>query len=252
MYMRDLLRSLQRRWYLTAACLLTALLLSIVAMRVVPPLYETNVSVLLVPPRNPDSPQANRFLALGSLTQAKDVLVRAMNSDETKQRLSQNRKGRDYDVAADVTTAAPIIVITVRAETVTETNSLSRTVLKYLPVSLSSLQAKLAIQPSDQIVAVTISPGTKPKIVSKAVIRAVLATLAVSLAGGAALIGFIDGLLLRRRRPRSRTTPRSTGRTPQVRVSEGGVDPRNGRPLSTDGRRPPADTNEGREVATGR
>ena len=79
---RAVLGSLWRRWYITFPGLLVAGLLAVGAWFVVPPTYERSASEFLVPgsgslPQNATNP----FLYLNGLTQAADVLVRALGSN---------------------------------------------------------------------------------------------------------------------------------------------------------------------------
>ncbi len=48
--MRDLVASMKRRWYLTLAGILVTVALCLAAMQLVPPKYQANGSLVLLPP----------------------------------------------------------------------------------------------------------------------------------------------------------------------------------------------------------
>ncbi len=62
MYLRELLLMFRRRWYLVAVALVFSAVGSAAAFSAVPPDYEQQGSVVLIPPKSPTDPEANRFL----------------------------------------------------------------------------------------------------------------------------------------------------------------------------------------------
>ncbi len=96
-----------------------ALVVTIVAVlftvRSVAPAYEMQASIVLVPPKSTDDPQANRFLTLGGLEQAAAVFTRAMASDQTHKAATRVAPDGEFTVEPDYTTSAPIVVSTATA-----------------------------------------------------------------------------------------------------------------------------------------
>ena len=226
MYARDVMASLRRRWPWVAVALVITIVAVLFTVRSVAPTYEMKASIVLVPPRSTDDPQANRFLTLGGLEQAAAVFTRAMTSDQTHKAAARVAPDGEFTVEPDYTTSAPIVVFSATATDEQEAKRLLDVLLGQVPLTLNRLQAGLDIQKTSRIVAAQLTQDSQPTIHNKAPLRAGVAVGAGLLAFTIFGIGALDGLLERRRRreeasaapvtvsevPRSRAPGQTTSR----------------------------------------
>lgn len=202
MYMRDLWTTLARRWVLTLFCLAASGALVFLVAAKVPPTYESTADVVLVPPKSAEDPTANRYLSLSGLRQAVDVLTRSLGSDRTVSQIREKAPAGTFETAADFTTSAPIVIVTVKAPTADQAQELLDAVIAQVPVSLDALQKSVQIATKDQITPQVVAEDEKPLAVNKKQVRAIGAVLALALLASAMLVAAADNLLLRRKRAR--------------------------------------------------
>lgn len=202
MYFREFWASCRRRWYLLLALLLVSAGLSYAAAQSIGPEYEAKASVVLVPPRSPEEPNANRYLNLGSLTYSVDVLARSMTSAETVEAIQAEAPNAKYEVTSDPSTSAPIVLVTATSPDKEAASVMLNAVLDRIPQNLADLQERLGIRSKHQIVLEMVAdnpaePNQKKRIRLLGVIGVAL------LFGSAVLVGAVDGLLLRRKTRRA-------------------------------------------------
>lgn len=197
MNLSSLFVAVLRRWYFTLMVILATAGLCYAVLKVVEPTYETKSYVLIMPPLSPDMP-ANRLLALGSLTQAKDVLIRELDADETRVEIAEIGVGTKYTVEPDFTSGAPMLKITSVGATASDSEALASDLVERSGELLISLQDTLDVEPKDRITSVVLSRGVADK-VGKTQVRALIAVAGAGLGGGLLLIGLLDGYALRRR-----------------------------------------------------
>jgi hypothetical protein len=200
MYLRDLAASCLRRWYLAVLCLVGVAAMAMATASHVPATYEAKASVVLVPPRDPETPNANRYLSLGGLTQAVDVLTRSLSADETRRLVRAAEPTGTYEVVNDWATSAPMLVVTAKGESPAATRATLEAVLARVADNLRELQTTLNIGADSQITSLVVSRDAKPRKVTKAQVRAMVAVVGAGVVASALLIGAADGLLLRRSR----------------------------------------------------
>jgi capsular polysaccharide biosynthesis protein len=213
MYLQQILVSLRRRWLLTCAAILVVASAGYAALSLAGPTYTTESSLVLVPPEtttktvNPDGTETdgNPYMYLGGLTEARDVLVKAMTSETVHGQVAEQAPTGSYDVTPDFDTPAPMVVITTKSPDPRTAKRLTKAVLDQVPIVLSQIQDDLAIQPGARIT--TREVTADPVAVShKAQLRLLVVSVAGSVAILALLIATIDGLLLRRERAAAATT----------------------------------------------
>lgn len=197
-----LVRSLLRRWPLTLVVLLAACSLAYGATRVVPPQYQDKATVTLIPPRSVENPGANRYLLLGGMTPARDILIRSLTSDQVKTEVTAGVPETSYEISPDYTTSAPFMMLLVIGPTPESADLVMQRVLARVPQTLESLQDELDTKQQARINALVISSDEKPKRAGKKQIRAVIAAGGGSTVVGVLAIAVIDNLLLARRRRR--------------------------------------------------
>ena len=200
MYIRDLLMSLRRRWYLALVAVIIAALGSYTAaFVVVPPDYEQQGSVVLIPPKDTADPQGNRFLNLGSLGLAMGVVIRALNSDKAHAAVALTEPNGDFTATYDYATSAPIIIVSAEGHDPAVASRTVNAVLTQVPVILDGLQEDLGIKAGSRIVSVELTRDVRAKRVYKTQLRAAVA-VGLGIAGVLFLgIAVLDGYLVRRR-----------------------------------------------------
>jgi len=208
--MPGLTRTLLRRWPYT---LLLALVCGVVCFgvaKVVPPSYSATASVVIIPPPATTDPNGNRYLLLSGINPARDILMRSITSDQTKQAIVEGTDGGEYTVEADFTTSAPLIMVTTEAPTAKGAATLLSRVLDRLPTTLDAMQDQLKVERGARLTVQELSRSADVERVGKSQMRAVLAAGGLTAILGVLLIGVIDGLILRRN-PSHKPPPRSQG-----------------------------------------
>lgn len=213
MYLRDLADSLRRRWILVVLAVMMTAGMCFLASRSIAPTYKSEASMVLVPPKSVVEPTANRFLGLSSLTQAVDVLTRLLNADETQELVHKKEPAGTYEATVDDATSAPVLVITAEAPTAGEAGALVDAVLNQAPSSLAALQSELSIAPKAAITSIPLTRD-EPKASQKSRMRAIAALGVMGLAGGAVLIGALDGVLLVRASKKELRRRQNSGASP--------------------------------------
>jgi uncharacterized protein involved in exopolysaccharide biosynthesis len=221
MYMRDLWDSLARRWTLVAVCLLATIGLTYYVSRQVPPTYEARADVVLVPPKSVEEPTSNRYLSLGGLRQAVDVLTRSLSAEKTQEEVEKVAPDGTFETTADVTTSAPILIVTATAATAAEAQKTLDGVLSQIPITLRELQESVDIAEAYRITPQVVASDEQPKAVNKKQIRVVAAVAVLLLLMSAMLVGAVDNRLLIRQRAKEIIEQKSRLRS-AVRPTDGG------------------------------
>ena len=207
--------------------------LGLAAMTLVPAEYKAEATVALVPPASEESPKANRYLLLGGLNPARDIVMKSLGSDESRESIIGDRDGATYELEPDFTTNAPIIVVTAVGTSPADANEVLSAVLTAIPTTLVSLQDQIGTDTRSRIDALVVAQDVEAQRAGKKQIRAVVAVTGAVGALGLLIIGAIDGLLLRRRRKATggRISPTVTEPVPQDDRSR--TDPRDTPSAST-------------------
>ena len=199
MYLHDFWAVCRRRLALLLALLAASLGLCVLAAAKIAPTYESNASLVLIPPTNPAAGTENRFLDLGSLSNSVDVLARSMTSADTTAALKRAVPGVSYDVSHDPTTSAPIVLVSVESSERAATGRMLDALMKQIPRTLDRLQADIQIRAANRITSVVVSRDPEPAANNKSRVR-LLGVLAVSLVFlSAVIVAVVDGLALRRK-----------------------------------------------------
>ena len=200
MNLAEVSRGLRRRWYIVIPGLLLAVAAAVGAWFVVDPGYERTATQLLLPGARSMPEEGNPFLFLGGLTNAADVLVRAVGSENVQNEIEEEHPGVEVEVTRDGSTAGPVILITVTAATDTDAEVVLETLVARTSEVLEQLQVEEGIAAENRmtVLPVTIDETSVPQQRDR--------YLAVALAGiGVALLAvlaasLVDGLVLQRRR----------------------------------------------------
>lgn len=210
---------MRQRWYVVLLGLTLTAGLCYASVLAIPPVYRAEASVVLLPGESTVPDDSNPFLYLGGLAPARDVLARAITSDEASDGILEGRPATSYMVQADFTTAGPILLIEVEAPSSRAALEAQQAVLVALPVALEQLQKDREVTPSARIESMDLATQSQPTIVRSRIVR----TLIVVLAAGAALTvlaaSWLDGILLLRETRRGEQEPSSN------RASSGDLPP---------------------------
>lgn len=198
MNLRDLASSLWRRKLLLLPLLALVAGACFVLASVISPAYESKASVLLLPPKGGAAEVVNPYLSLNGLSPAVEVLAGSLSDQETADVVQDLAPGTTYEAFADPQGSAPVLFITVDADDAEQSTQVLETLVQRAQAELEDVQAAASIDAASLIGSVVVSQDAEPEVIQKQRIRVVAAAGVVLLVGGLALIGLIDGLLLRR------------------------------------------------------
>lgn len=199
MYIRDLLASLQRRWYILLVGLALTLGLCMFATRSIPAQYDADGSILLLPPASSVGVHGNPYLYLGGLGPAVDILVARLNSDAVQSQIAKSYPAATIVIERDVSTTGPVLLVTASSARGTESLAAAQGTLDLVPSVLARLQRDFSVPPASLITSMQLTTVDSPSINDKGRKRGVLALAGVGFVGTILLVGFLDGLLLSRR-----------------------------------------------------
>jgi hypothetical protein len=195
----DFLQALRRRWYLVAGGLLVTAALCVGALLIVGPSYERRASELLVPGTQSIPVGGNPFLYLGGLTQASDVLAGALASDEVLDPIEKANPGVTIEVARDVSTSGPVIVIAVTGDSDKNVGGAFTRMLDTVPRTLAMLQSEAGISAAARMTALPITVDSQSTVSHKNRIELAVIVGVVGIALSLLLQGLVDALAVARR-----------------------------------------------------
>jgi len=199
MYLRDLGKSLIRRWYFVIVGIGVTAGLSVFAANYLVPTYEARASLVLVPPATTIGKTGNPYLFLGGLQQSVDVLTRALDAESVRREVAVAAPTGEYKVEVDFASSAPIILVTANDSSSAGAQRLLDSTVRQAPVTLGDLQESIGVRAGALITTMVVSIDEKPKPVQTARYRTIALVTAASLFLAFMAIGLFDGLLLRRR-----------------------------------------------------
>ena len=199
MFLRDVIASLARRWYLTLAGLLATAGLAFVALQLVPPVWESKASVVLLPPKSTVEPGENPYLQLSGLAPTLDLLVVSLGDQRMTQLIKSVSPSAEYTAEADTTSSGPVIVVTAHDRTPAGSLAVRDKLVEQIPLKLTELQDDLTIPSRALITSTVVTKDMEPEIVGKDQLRALVVAVGAGIVGTALLVGLIDGYLTRRR-----------------------------------------------------
>jgi len=200
MTLADTLRGLVRRWYIVVPGLLLAVAAALGAFSQISPAYERSATRLLLPGLGTVPEGAtNPYLFLGGLTQATDVLVRAVGGDETVGELVAAHEGMEVAVTRDPTSSGPVIQLTVTADSDAEAAMALDVLIEQSTETLERLQTEQNVRPVDRITLTTLTASTEGALQQR---TRIVISAAAGLAVGVltlAVASLVDGLARRKR-----------------------------------------------------
>lgn len=196
------LTSIRRRWYIGVAGLLIAAVGAVFVYQAVKPTYERSASELLLPGSQSIPKGGNPYLFLGDVSQATDILVRALGADDVQKPAVEGHPGATVAVARDSTTSGPIVVITTTGKTDADADAVLHGMVTQLRTTLATLQTNAGAKGGQLITSTsltfdrtsTLNQKTRYTYTGIAAATIVVVTLLT--------IAFVDGLILGRARRR--------------------------------------------------
>ena len=172
MLLRDVFVALMRRWYLTLAGLLATAGLAFAALQLVPPAWESEASIVLLPPKSAVEPGANPYLQLGDLAPTLDLLVASLSDQRMQQSIKSRSPSAVYTVEADTTSSGPVMVVSVIDQTPVNAVAVRDQLVQQTPLRLAELQDSLTIPSRSRITSMILTQDAVPTIVGKDQLRA--------------------------------------------------------------------------------
>lgn len=199
MQLKELIRSLARRWYMVLAGLALTTGMCAVAYEKVPATYEASGSLVLMPPSATVGSTGNPYLYLVGMSQALDVLTRRANAAEVRGPLLEDFPAMTYSVDADRSTSGAVVVVKVSSPNPNETMDGLKAALATVPATLKAMQDELSVPDYSRINLKTIVVAPEPTVENKAQLQLLIVTAGAGAVGTVLLARFLDGLLLARR-----------------------------------------------------
>lgn len=204
MNLADALRGLRRRWYIVLPGLLVAATLSFAAWQTIPPGYERSATQLLIPGADSMPEGANPYLFLGGLSPAADVLVRAIGAKNVLNEVMAEHPGVQIDISRDTTTAGPIILIVVTADSDTAAAEVLGLIVQRTGSVLEALQQKENIAVKNLVTVLPISVDSHSNLRQRSRLIATGSAGLVTVAFTVFVAGMVDGFSVRRRGRRAK------------------------------------------------
>ena len=209
MNLKSLLHSVRRRWYIVLSGIIVAGALCGLAYSTISPTYQRTASVLLIPGATSIPAGGNPYLYLGGLGQASDVLVRALSADAVLTPILGTDPTVGVTIARDTTTSGPILVISASGTDDAQVAAVFGELLAIVPTTLDELQASAGVAEAAKVTTLPLTVDSASTLSQKSRLQAIGFLGVGTLAATLLLAGFIDGLLLarRKRRPQRSTAP---------------------------------------------
>jgi hypothetical protein len=192
MYYADLLRTVRRFWYVALAGVVATAALCFLAARVIPPDYQAQAKVLMVPARAPATPGGdNPLLSIGGLQPTADTLALAFADTTVQERLAKEGVTGKYEVVLDPVSKSPVLAITATDSSPAAALATLKLVVGEVPKVLADLQGKVDVPVRSQLSTLVIAQDQKATLVLKSRIRLLGAVGGVGLAVTFGLMVFL-------------------------------------------------------------
>ncbi|MDQ4214268.1 hypothetical protein [Microbacterium capsulatum] len=168
MNIADTMGGFVRRWYIAVPGIILALVAGFGTFIAVQPGHQRTSTQLLLPGSGTiPVGTTNPYLFLGGLTQAADIVVRVMRSDEVLGPIVKDYPGTDVLVERDPTVSGPVIQITVTGKTDAATEDVLAALIDETKVELDRLQTQQKVKTDDRISVSTLTLDTQSTLQQK-------------------------------------------------------------------------------------
>jgi hypothetical protein len=230
MELQAFLATLRRRWPMTVGGLILAIAVTTALVARVGPSYKAEGSVLLFPPTSTvtkagtnDSP-GNPYLNLTGLNQARDIVIRSLQSKSVADSFAAREPNASYEVTPDYATSGPIVVIGVTSKSSEAAVRGLGVVIGTVSEILANMQSELDLKSGDYITSKVLTIDRSAQVMVSTQIRSTILISAVLLGTVLLAIALLDPILLARKARRLR--PREASGTLPERSTRGGSRPR--------------------------
>lgn len=226
MWLRDILSSLRRRWYIVIVLLIVTAGLCWIVRQSVASTYRSYASLVLMPPPSTVGPGGNPFLFLGGLTQALDVLSAEVSAADNADSILAAHPGVSYTAEPDRSSSGAIIRLSVSGGDPSQVSAALHDSITLIHTTLTSIQDKQDVAAASRIGLMTLVVDEQPTEDVKAKTLGVAALAAAGIVLSILLTGFIDGRLLSQAEARKsgldpeESTTESTSLPPPHRITE--------------------------------
>ncbi|MBA8792694.1 hypothetical protein FHX74_000288 [Friedmanniella endophytica] len=203
MELREIVASVRRQWAIALVGILVTVGLGVGAVVIVPPSYQYEANIVLLPPRTSVDTGGNPYLLLSGLSQPLDVLSVSLQDQSTLELVHGIDRNAEVTVAPDANSSGPILVITAEAPTAAKAREARDAVAALVPSRLLTLQDQLNIVPRAQITSMVLTADQVPQVVNKTRLRAAVGVVGLGLVATLLLIALRDGRIGRRGRRRA-------------------------------------------------
>jgi hypothetical protein len=226
MRLKELIKTLARRWYIVLAGLALTAGACAVVFEKIPATYEATGSLVLMPPSATVGENGNPYLYLVGMSQALDVLTRRANASEVRNPILERFPGVTYSVDADRSTSGAVVLVKAAGPSPSATMDGLKAAMETVPATLSAMQDELSVKDYLRINLRTIVVDHEPTMENKTQLQLIIVAAGAGLVGTLLLARMLDGLLASRRDERdslaaghSTGTPASSARGRQRRSS---------------------------------
>lgn len=218
MGMADVLRAMLRRWYIIVAGVLATAGLAFAAWHIIPPVYQAEGTILLLPSKSTVSQGGqNPFLNLDSLSAPAALVIARLDGEAERSELKKTAPTAKYSVDTDPTMRGPTVLVTVTDKTAASTVDTLNSMLDTATEILSDIQKEQKV-PSDAVIgSMRLTVDSKATRVTDDAVRFVVATAVAGVVATLALAVAVDAWL----RHRAATRP---SRLPRKKKDEDAVD----------------------------
>jgi capsular polysaccharide biosynthesis protein len=173
--LRDVLRTLVRRWYLVLPALIIAVTVAFEVFLVVPPTYRVQARLLLLPSAASSGPVAgagNPYLSLSAgLGQTAQVIALAVTDEKSVVALSKLGATAAFTVGLDPAANAPIIVATASSVNAANAEKTLSLVVQQVRAQLSNAQVAAGAPKNSFISLSVLTQSARPAKVTKTQLR---------------------------------------------------------------------------------
>lgn len=199
MRLKELIKSLVRRWYVVLAGLLLTGSMCALVYNKVPATYEASGSLVLMPPSATVGEKGNPYLYLVGMSQALDVLTRRANAAEVRNPVLAKFPGMTYSVDADRSTSGAVVLVKVSGPSPSAAMGGLKAALATVPATLTAMQDELSVAEFSRIGLKTIVVAPEASKENKAQLQLIIVTAGVGVVGAVLLARTLDGLILAKR-----------------------------------------------------
>lgn len=203
----NVFRVIARRWYVVALGLLLTAGLTFGAMLATPSEFKSRALVLLLPAEEAVGEGGNPFLMLAGLEQPASLVTAYFTSTGAQEEVAARSATASYLVAIDAGTRGPVILVEVTDTTAAQSLATLDYLTERIPEELQRLQDEVRATEDSRIGSMLLTRDAEAVEDNSAMIRIVIAALAVGLAGTGFLAVAVDSFLARRSTRRAQDDP---------------------------------------------